>query len=190
HVAKVLENAPLHYPEKGRAAPGGRLFGALGPANRALYGLRGVLIGNGIWSAFVKAHHDVGAQVSLDADSRLGGEQVAGAVDVRLKPDSFFFDFVYPGQAEDLEPAAVGQYRMVPAHKFVKPAQARHSLVPRAQVEVICICKDDLRSERLQFVRGNAFDGADRSDWHEYGSIDRAVSGFKPPGTGVTSRIF
>ena len=115
---------------------------------------------------------------------------MAGAVDVRLKPDTLFPDFVYSGEAENLESAAVRQNRMVPAHEFVKPAQAGDPFIARAQVKMIGIPKYDLGSERLQFVRRKAFDGPGRADRHKYGSIDKAVGGFNPPGARAASRIF
>ena len=87
------------------------------------------------------------------------------------------------------KPPAVRQNRAIPAHEFVKPAQAGDSFVPRAQVEVIGISKNDLRVEGLQLVGGKAFDGPGGTDRHEYGSIDRAAGGFDPPGTCAASRI-
>ena len=177
---RSLKTLPLHYPEKGLTRAGCGLLRTHRPAKRAADRFGSVLQGNGIGRAFVEAHHDVRPEVSLDADSSLGGKKVAGAVDVRLKPDALFLDLVYPGEAEDLEPAAVSQNRVVPAHEFVKPAQAGDPFVPGAQVEVIRICEDDLRSHGLQIVGGNAFDGPCRSNRHEYGSIDRAAGGFNP----------
>ena len=115
---------------------------------------------------------------------------MAGAIDVRLKPDTLFLDFVYPGEAEDLEPAAVRQNRAVPTHEFVKPAQAGDPFMSRAQVEVIRICEDDLRSHGLQIVGGNAFDGPSRSNRHEYGSMDRAAGGFNTSGPRAAFRVF
>ncbi len=61
-------------------------------------------------------------------------------------------------QAEDLEAAGVRQQAAWPAHEAVQPAQAPHRFMPRPQIQVIRVAKNDLRAQRLQQVLRHGFD--------------------------------
>ena len=89
-------------------------------------------MGGRIRQALVEDHGDVGTEVRLDVDGALGRQQVARAVEVRLKLGALFGDGAPIGQAEDLIAAAVGQDRPVPADEPVQAAQRGDQLVARA----------------------------------------------------------
>ena len=98
----------------------------------------------GIGEALVEHHGDVRAEPRLDVDGALGRQQMPGAVEVRLELGAFLGDHAPLGEAEDLEAAAVGQDRPVPADEAVQAAAPRDQLVAGAEKEVIGVAEDDL----------------------------------------------
>ena len=102
---------PLDDPEQGLiVARVGRLA-ALGPADRPADGVGDPLLGGGQSGAVVEAHRHVGAERLLNRDGAFGGELQEAAVDVRAECHAFFRDPRPGRQAEDLEPARIGQDR-------------------------------------------------------------------------------
>jgi hypothetical protein len=152
--AEVLERRALLDAEQGLAfalaegrlgprAPAGRQFHAL--ARSGLLGRPG--------DAFVQLHDDVAAQqVGLDLDRSFGGEDVLAAVEVAGEGDGLLGDLADPRQAHDLEAAAVGQDRFVPAHEAVQPAQPLHPLRARPQHQVIGVAQDDVGARLSDLV--------------------------------------
>jgi len=58
---------------------------------------------------------------------------------MRLKGYPRFFDLVDSGQAEHLEPAAVGEDRPGPLHEGVQPAESTDPVGSRPHVEVVAV---------------------------------------------------
>ena len=79
------------------------------------------------------------------------------------------------GEAEDLEAAAVGEDRAVPAHERVQPAERRDRFLARPQRQVVRVGQDHLRAGLAQAAGVDALDGALRADRHEGRHFDRAM---------------
>jgi hypothetical protein len=71
----------------------------------------------------IECHRDVGAELSLKSHRPFGGEFVAAAIQMRAEGDTLLGDLAVGCQAEDLEPARIGQQRTIPAHEVADAAQ-------------------------------------------------------------------
>ena len=65
-------------------------------------------------------------------------------------------DLADVGELKDLEAAAVGEDRAVPAHEAVQAAQFGDQLVAGPQGEVIGVAEDDLGADALRADRASA----------------------------------
>ena len=63
---------------------------------------------------------------------------------MRTKGGLFLADNDIVSETENLEPAAIGQYRSVPAHEMVQPAEPLDGLLPRTQSQMVRIGEDHL----------------------------------------------
>ena len=84
------------------------------------------------------------------------------------------------GQAEHLEPAAVGQDRPLPTREAVQAAERGHRLVPGAQMQVVGVAEHDLRANIFE-VKGRqaALDGGGGRHVHKRRGLYGAVDGSK-----------
>lgn len=101
---------------------------------------------------------------------------MARAVNVRLKLNAFVADATKPREAEDLEPAAVREYRPAPRNETMKPAELIDGQVPRPQIEMISIAENDSRPGIFEHSLRERFDRALSADRHEDGCIERAMT--------------
>ncbi len=115
----------------------------------------------------VQDHGNIASQLALDVDGPLRRELPPFSVDVRAKLGSLLVDRDPVSEAEDLETAAVGQERTVPAHEVVQSSQLLNHLGPGAEGQVVGIGQDQLSAAGGQLSGGEAFDGALRADRHE-----------------------
>ena len=93
-----------------------------------------------------------------------------------VEVDAFFCDPAEFSERENLEPAAIGQDRAVPAHKSMEPAKMLNHFQPRPQEEMIGIAKDNLSADRTEFIRCHRLDRTLRADRHEDRCFDGSVS--------------
>src|SRR5438105_2935614 len=100
----------------------------------ALHGLPRICLVRWVGRAFIEGHDDIGADLPLDIHHGFGREDMTGAVDVGLEFDSIGSYAAQARQAENLESAAVGEQRAVPALEAVEPARCRDSIFPRPQM--------------------------------------------------------
>ena len=91
----------------------------------------------GIGGAHVKGHHDIRAQRVLDVHAHLGRDEAAAAVQMALKGHALFADLADAGEGKHLEPAAVGEDGLGPAHEAVQAARLADQVLAGAQVQVI-----------------------------------------------------
>ena len=106
---------------------------------------------------------------------RSGVRRWRGSVEVRGERDPVIIDASQVGQAEDLEPAGVGQDRPIPGHEPMEAAQSSDALRGRAQVEVIRVSEDHLRTGGVQVAGRQGLHSRLGADGHEVGRQDRAV---------------
>ena len=111
----------------------------------------------------------------LKADDVFGCEAMRAPVEVRLEGHAVVIEFAPRLEAEDLEPAAVGEDRAVPGHEPVQAAERDQRFTSGPQPEMIGVRKDDVRVDLAQVGRRNALDGGGGADRHEGRRLDGAV---------------
>ena len=154
--------------------------GALGPAQRQLHGALGLLLLGRQLDALVELHLDVGAEQALDLDRALRRQHVRRAVDVRLEAHALLAHLADLGQRHDLEAAAVGEDRPVPAHEGVQAAEAGDALGAGAQHQVIGVAEHDVGAGRLHLVEVERLDGGRGADRHERRRADDRRAASRP----------
>ena len=135
----------------------------------------------GVGRAIVEDHRDIRAERALDGHRFFGAEEQQRAVQVRTEFDAMGLDFANGGQAEDLEPAAVGQDGRRPIDKAVEAAGGADDVQARADVEVVGVAENDLAAHLAQLARVNRLDAALGAHRHEYRRINHTVRCRQPP---------
>ena len=93
-----------------------------------------------------------------------------------MKGHAFFFDVAQLCEGKNLESAAVGKDRTVPARKAVETAERLDLVVARTKMEMICIAQLHLTLDVFQIERRNrAFYRSAGGNIHESGSLYSAV---------------
>ena len=157
------------------------------PAQGALAGGFGILIGRRVFHALVEGHGDIRAQVGLNLHGLLRPHKDAAPVDVGGEGDPFLLDLAQARQGEHLEPARVGQDRAVPPHEPVQAAHLPHHLVAGAQVKVVGVGQLYLTADLLQIVgRHRTLDGPLGAHVHEHRRLHRAVGAGKDTPAGLS----
>lgn len=75
------------------------------------------------------------------------------AIKMTAELRTLFVDAHQRPKGDHLKSTRVGQDRSIPLHELVEATEALHPLMPWAQVEVIRIGEDNLRTKRLQILR-------------------------------------
>ena len=136
--SEFLVHAALHDSEKElRVAVERRIFGEpihcpAGPFERQGQRVRRLLDGARVRCAFVEGHDDVGADFALGLHHGFGCEFVARAVQMAMEFHALFGNVAQLLEAPDLESAAVGEHRAVPAHELLHAAHLGHKFRARA----------------------------------------------------------
>lgn len=100
------------------------------------------------------------------------------AVDVGAELAAFFLELADAGEREDLEAAAVGEDRTVPAVELVQAACCPDDVKTWAQVEVIGVSEDNLCHDLLlEFLEVDALHASYGSYGHEDWGLDLSVVG-------------
>ena len=103
-------------------------------------------------------------------------------VKMGLERDSLFSDLSQFVEAENLIASAVGKDRVGPVHEFMQSAQRADQVVPRPEIEVVGITKDNLCPKGLQVFRGQCFYSCLGSHRHEAGGF------YLPTGCGQNTQ--
>ena len=163
------------------------ILAAQQPAGRAGAAVFGVLVGGGVLHALVKGHGDGRTQVGLDLHALLRPHKNAVTVQVGVEGNALLGDLAQLGQAEHLEPTAVGQDGTVPLSEFVQTAHLGHQLVTGAQMQMVGVAQHDLGTDVFQIQRRQtAFDGGGGGNVLECGGLHGAVHRSKFAATGGT----
>ena len=105
---------------------------------------------------------------------------------MRAKLDALFGDLTQLGKAEHLKTAAIGQDRLVPVHEFVQPTHLLHQIRTGANIQVIGIAQNDLRTDLFDLRRRHPLDRGLCADRHEDRGLNRAMAGFEDTAAGRT----
>ena len=88
-------------------------------------------------------------------------------VQVGVEGNALLGDLAQLGQAEHLEPTAVGQDGTVPLSEFVQTAHLGHQLITGAQMQMVGVAQHDLGTDVFQIQRRQtAFDGGGGGNVH------------------------
>src|SRR5215212_5486765 len=137
----------------------------------------------------IEGHHDIRSPTELQFHCRLRCELMMAAVDVGAKRNSVLANSHVPGQAENLEPPAIGQDGSVPAHEPMQPAGGDEGFQTRSQHAVVGVGKNDLRPCGAYFFWKKGLDRALGPDRHERGSLDDSVAGGHSSPAGAAGAI-
>ena len=164
------------------------------PAERHVQRFRRLFIGAGKRCAFVERHHHVRSQRPLDRHRFPRPEKEPGPVDVRGELHPVRLHLPQIGETEHLKSSAVGQNRMVPVLKRMKPSRLLDQLGPGTQKQVIGVPQNNLDIQLLQLAGRHRLDRPPRPHRHEYRRVDNPVGGFQPsqtrPGGGILMQKF
>src|SRR5262245_6978111 len=112
------------------------------PPQRPLHPLLGQLPRRAAGDHVVERHRDIGAEVPLDLGSALGSEPAPGAIHVAPELDPALRDGAELLQAEDLEAAAVGEHRPLPAGEAMQPAHVADDGLAGTEMEMVAVAED------------------------------------------------
>ena len=133
-----------------------------------------------ILQTLVQHHDDVGPQRHLDFHRPLGREELRAAVEMRAEGHALLAQLANLVHGENLEAAAVGQQRALPAHEAVQAAQLTDGFVAGAQKQVVGVGQQKLRAQLLQHRLRQRLHRARRPHRHEHGRLHYAVGGVQP----------
>ena len=180
--AQVLIHAALNDAEKRVRVPEAVEFvlAALRPAKRHAHRIRRLLLSRGlavdfVRRTFVKLHHDVGIQHSLDPHRLFRRQEKTPAVDRGGELHALLGDLPDTAKREDLESARIGQDRTIPVHEVMQPLMEPNHFKPRTEPEVEGVAQNDLGTVVLQLLRRHRLHGAAGADRHEDRRLHDAV---------------
>ena len=178
--AQVAMHAALYDGEKRLIFAGMRGAATLGPLPRQLRRRSHGLFRRRIANALVELHHNIGADALLDVHVALGRPTVFAAVIItRVECDAVGVGLHHVVEAEQLEPARIGEHGAVVVHELLHAASLFDNVDARAHVQVIRVRKHDLAVELAQLRRGDALHRCVRANRHEHGRMHRTVSSLK-----------
>src|SRR5262249_18637291 len=158
---------------------------ARGPPERCFH-IASLAEGGG---ALIDRDDDVRPELLLNRDRALGGKQVRGAIEMRLKLGAVFRDDSPAGEAVDLEPSAVGENRSMPGGESMQPAQPSNDFRARAQHQVVGVAQDDLRADSLEVIGCDCLDASRCPYGHECRRLDDASWRMQPSAAGTGAGI-
>ena len=125
--------------------------------------------------AFVQDHCYVWPQRLFNLHDPFRREIVLATVNMAAKGDAVIVQLALMGQAENLKAARIGQDGAVPAHKAVETAKLLHQFMAGAQIEMIGIGQDQLRTSLGEIARFEGLDIGQRADRGKGRHLNRAV---------------
>src|SRR5581483_9589644 len=103
--------------------------------------------------AIIEYHGNIRAQHALNFHGLLRTKEKQRAVQMRAELHPVWLDFGNLREAEHLESATIGKYRVLPVDESVQPPRRADDIKPGADTEVIRIAQDDLRAHLDEFAR-------------------------------------
>ena len=118
-----------------------------------------------------------------------GTDESRRAVEMILEMHALFRDAADLRQREHLISARIREYRPVPTHELVQPAEFAHHVEARPHEKVIRIAEDDLGAQLAQFSRADGLDGTLGAHGHERGRLDDAMGGGEPAAPSASTGL-
>ena len=186
--AQVAMHAALYDGEKRLIFAGMRGAATLSPLPRQFRGRSHGLFRRRIANALIELHHNIGTDALLDVHIALGRPTVLAAVIIaRVECDAVGVGLHHVVEAEQLEPARIGEHGAVVVHELLHAAGLLNNVDARAHVQVIRVRKHDLAVELAQLRRGDALHRCVRANRHEHGRVHRAMRCLKRERTCVSA---
>ncbi len=123
----------------------------------------------------IELHNDIRAQIAFNTHHGFWRELVERPVKMTFEFDAIFGDGAKPFQRKHLKAARVGKNRLVPRHESMKATHRTNSVIRGPEVQMVRIGEDHCRTEPMQIVGIECFDGRQCPDWHELRCFDNAV---------------
>lgn len=165
---------------------------ALCPSQRVVERVRSLFNGARVRRAFVEGHDDVGTDFALRLHHRFRGEHVARAVQMAMEFHALFGYVAQVLETPDLESAAVGKHRAIPAHKFLNAAHLGYEFRARTQVQVVRVREDNLRLHFAQVPRRKSLHARKSAHRHKNRRFHHAMGGVEPaaPGLALVASLY
>ncbi|MEY4246312.1 MAG: hypothetical protein RLZZ245_3897 [Verrucomicrobiota bacterium] len=176
-VDRALDDAEMVLSARPRFGfvGGDPFLAALGPSTREGEGFSGVCLIARVGWALVEKHGNVGAEGGLNFHAELRSEEHLRTIEVILEADAFLGDFPKFRERPDLESARVSEHGFLPSGEIMESAEVADQFVAWAEPEVVGIPENDLRTEFLDFLGVESFDGALSADGHENRCFDGSM---------------
>ena len=110
---------------------------------------------------------------------------MARAVQMALEFHALFGNVAQLLETPDLESAAVGEHRAVPAHELLHTAHLGHKFRARAQVQVVRVREDNLRLHFAQVPRRKSLHACKSPHRHKNWRFHHAMGGVEPAAPGL-----
>src|SRR5262244_1604821 len=94
---------------------------------------------------------------------------------MRAELHALFPNLPQIAEAEDLEPAAVGQNRAIPRDELAQPAEIEDGFVAGPAKKMVGVSENDPRVEAFEHLLRDGLDRAGGPDRHEDGRLNFAV---------------
>src|SRR5690606_25135687 len=118
-----------------------------------------------------------------------GSEEQARAIEVIAELHAVGSDLADPGEAEDLEPAAIREDRQRPVHELVKAAGGGDHFESGPDGEMVRVAKDDLRAGLEEFTRIERLYRGLCANRHEHRGVDAPVRSLQAPEARPCCRV-
>src|SRR6516164_9581705 len=102
-----------------------------------------------------------------------------------VEVDSVLSDSAEFRQRKDLEPAAVGQNRVRPAHESMKSAKVTDHLQTWTKEKMVGVAEDNLSADGLKFIGRHCFDRTLGTDRHKDRRFNDPMSSDQSTATGL-----
>ncbi len=165
-----------------------RSTAASGPAQRQFHRFARFAFGRRIGRALIEHHRDVRAQVALHLHRDLRTEEYFAPVDRRTKAHALLAQLAPAREAEDLEPARIGEDRAVPIHEAMQAGMRADYRGTRSQHEMKCVAQDDLCADADELLGCHRLHGPVRAHRHECRSVNDAALEFEAPAPRAIGR--
>src|SRR4029077_17766613 len=115
-------------------------------------------------------------------------QEMFRAIEMRAKPHSVVGDLAEFRETEYLVAARIGEDRSSPGHEFVQTAKLADQLMPRPQIEMIGVGKNDFGAQLFERLLPQSFDARRGANRQKEWRLNHAVRCGQPPAPG-TRRI-
>ena len=111
--------------------------------SQALFSARAI---GRILGALIERHTNVRTESDLHIHRMFRRKKMAAAVEMGTEPDALVRDLAQLRQTVNLKAARVAEHGSRPTHESMQTAHAPDRFMSRAQIQMVCIPKNDLRA--------------------------------------------